>query len=172
MFRLSLEVRRGSKRVRHKLSLSERGKVLIGRKDCGLKIMDPAVSRQHLALAVKHGKLLAGDLKSKHGTKLNGRDLHRAHLKKGDVLQVGHHVIEIRAFGPDRPWARRLAPAGVVLGALLLALSVLSTPPKADPFGPAQASAGWSEVRRWARTVRPIETSVDKPIDYERIFAD
>ena len=121
----------------HRFSLSDRGKLIIGRgDDCELQISDPNLSRAHLGLAVLNGKLIACDLKSKFGTLVNGTAIKRNQiLAKGHVIAAGDSEFSIVEFSGRGATAqsfginfRRFAYAtGVtctLLALLLLALPV------------------------------------------------
>ena len=67
----------------------ERG-YLIGRgPDCDLRIEDPRLSRRHALLAVSDGRWRFGDLGSKNGTTLAGRELGENTLHDGDWISFG-----------------------------------------------------------------------------------
>jgi hypothetical protein len=79
-------------------ALSERGRWVLGRgSDCDLTLDDDdTVSRRHAEIAVRAGGCLVRDLDSCNGTVLNGRVVHRARLRRGDVLLVGETEIRVR----------------------------------------------------------------------------
>lgn len=73
-------------------ALQVTGRILfIGRADsCDLAIDDEMVSGRHLAVWLDDGALAVEDLRSRNGTRLNGRRLDaRAYPKPGDQLQLG-----------------------------------------------------------------------------------
>jgi pSer/pThr/pTyr-binding forkhead associated (FHA) protein len=49
----------------------------------------PSVSRRHCELTWSAGSLLARDLDSRHGTRINGELIHEAALNSGDELTLG-----------------------------------------------------------------------------------
>ena len=57
---------------------------------------DDAVSRRHAELAVRAGICLVRDLGSVNGTLVNGRQVTRARLRRGDLLELGETRIDIR----------------------------------------------------------------------------
>ena len=64
--------------------------ILIGRDgDAHVKLQDRWVSRRHCEICADHGSLIIRDLKSKHGTLLNGEVVQRSPLLPGDRLTVG-----------------------------------------------------------------------------------
>jgi predicted component of type VI protein secretion system len=73
------------------------GRTVFGRADsCEVTLADEAVSTDHLEISVRGGSLLATDLDSRNGTKLNGEPLDRPRrLRDGDVIQVGPYRIEV-----------------------------------------------------------------------------
>jgi FHA domain len=78
--------------------LTERGRWVLGRSsDCDVVLpFDDAVSRRHAEIAVRAGTCLVRDLDSCNGTKLNGRFVRRARLRRGDVLVVGETELRVR----------------------------------------------------------------------------
>jgi pSer/pThr/pTyr-binding forkhead associated (FHA) protein len=66
-------------------------------------IDDEAVSWNHLEIESRGGVLMATDLDSSNGTKLNGEPLDRPRrLRDGDVLVVGGHRLEVSDPIPGR----------------------------------------------------------------------
>jgi hypothetical protein len=82
----------------HEWPLAEKGRWVLGRAP-GCEILldaDDAVSRRHAEIAVRAGECVIRDLGSCNGTQLNGRDVDRARLRRGDVLQIGETRIRVR----------------------------------------------------------------------------
>jgi pSer/pThr/pTyr-binding forkhead associated (FHA) protein len=52
-------------------------------------LIDPNVSRRHCTIAVTPVGLVVTDLRSRHGTLLNGLPVTQSALREGDWLQVG-----------------------------------------------------------------------------------
>lgn len=76
--------------------------------------MDPLVSREHLALDLAGGRLVATDLESRNGSRRAGRPLGRAELRSGDVLRLGDTLVLVREVASDlRPTPARGALAGL-----------------------------------------------------------
>lgn len=94
-------------------------KFLIGRgDDCQLRPKSDSISRRHCILAVRDGRVLAQDLKSRNGTFVNDKRLppDRAKvLKPGDLLRVGklefEIIIKVPIGGPKKPEVRDLKDA-------------------------------------------------------------
>lgn len=94
-------------------------KFLIGRgDDCQLRPKSDSISRRHCVLAVRDGRVLAQDLKSRNGSFVNDKRLppDRAKvLKPGDVLKVGklefEIVIKVPIGGPKKPQVRDVKDA-------------------------------------------------------------
>jgi len=83
--------------------------LVIGRSSSAdLVIEDSAVSREHMRLFYRNGRLYAEDLRSANGTLLNGRVLDRVtETGPGDVIQLSDHVITL--YEPEtEPLERRL----------------------------------------------------------------
>jgi hypothetical protein len=79
-------------------ALSERGRWVLGRgSECDLTLGDDdTVSRRHAEIAVRAGLCLVRDLDSCNGTLLNGREIRRARLRRGDLLVLGETEIRVR----------------------------------------------------------------------------
>lgn len=69
----------------------------IGRGEGVLLDLDPdrKVSRQHVEIFERGGRLFARDLDSLHGTRLNGKPLREQRLSRGDTIQVGDTLIAV-----------------------------------------------------------------------------
>ncbi|UCF38340.1 MAG: SpoIIE family protein phosphatase, partial [Acidobacteriota bacterium] len=74
----------------------------IGRlSESDIVMTNPYISRQH-AKVVRQGKeFLLVDLKSTHGTSVNGRRIHEQVLKPGDRITLGRDQVEMRFFRGD-----------------------------------------------------------------------
>lgn len=92
---------------------------LIGRSDdCQLRPKSDSISRRHCVIAVREGRVLIQDLKSRNGTYVNEKRLQpdRAKiLKAGDKIRVGklefEIVIAVSVGGPKKPVVKDLADA-------------------------------------------------------------
>lgn len=73
------------------------GRFVIGRAEtCELPLDDPLVSRQHAALEVTHDGVVASDLGSRNGIKVNGVRVEAPRrLAPGDELGVGNHTFTV-----------------------------------------------------------------------------
>jgi pSer/pThr/pTyr-binding forkhead associated (FHA) protein len=70
--------------------------VVLGRDDdCQIILDDDPVSREHAKVVYQDYEPELLDLGSTNGTFLNGKRVHRAHLKQGDRIQVGASVFEV-----------------------------------------------------------------------------
>ncbi len=75
-------------------------RTLIGRHtDCGIRIPDGSVSRQHCELAVADGRVSVRDLGSSNGTYVNRRRISQTELAPNDLLNVGRFVFVVRVDG-------------------------------------------------------------------------
>ena len=87
---------------RHVLSDAE--PQLVGRSTEALGSTDPSVSRRHAALTPSEGRWFVQDLRSTHGTWVNGQRAEaRTELRPGDALRCGDTVMEVRRSVPDAP---------------------------------------------------------------------
>ncbi|HEU4749576.1 MAG TPA: FHA domain-containing protein [Acidimicrobiia bacterium] len=80
------------------LSFSVNGATVIGRSDqADVNLEDPYASEFHLRLVSQEGALTVSDLGSTNGTYVNGRRITTpTALQRGDALQVGKTVMEVR----------------------------------------------------------------------------
>jgi DNA-binding NtrC family response regulator len=60
-----------------------------------LKLVDPAVSRRHLAVEVDRGRLRITDLGSTNGTRIDDREIVDAFARGGEVLRIGGTSLRI-----------------------------------------------------------------------------
>lgn len=94
-------------------------KFLIGRSDeCQLRPKSESVSRRHCVIAVRDGRVLVQDLKSRNGTYVNEKRLppdRAKSLKAGDQLRVGklefEVVIKVPIGGAKKPHVKDLKDA-------------------------------------------------------------
>ncbi len=84
-----------------RIPLPPDGPGIIGRsRDSAVVLTDASVSRQHARVFLRDGAWWVEDLKSKNGTKVNGRRIEGAErLKAGDVLSLGNFQIIFSASG-------------------------------------------------------------------------
>jgi pSer/pThr/pTyr-binding forkhead associated (FHA) protein len=80
------------------LSFNVAGATVLGRSDQSDVILeDPYASEFHLRLVAQDGTLTVSDLGSTNGTYVNGRRITTpTNLRRGDALQVGKTVMEVR----------------------------------------------------------------------------
>jgi hypothetical protein len=77
--------------------LGERGRWVLGRgSKCDFVLEDDAVSRRHAEIAVRAGQCVIRDLGSCNGTFVNGREVERARLRRGDLLLLGETEMRVR----------------------------------------------------------------------------
>ena len=93
---LSLRLRRGVPPGAH---VALRGPLVVGRDaTCELALLDPRVSRQHLALERSgEGAVKFRDLGSSNGTYVNGRRVAEGSLRCGDVVLLGDSELVVEA---------------------------------------------------------------------------
>lgn len=92
---------------------------LIGRSDkCQLRPKSESVSRRHCVIAIRNGRVLIQDLKSRNGTFVNGKQLPTDKakvVKPGDHLRIGklefEAVIEVGLGGAKRPEVKDVSEA-------------------------------------------------------------
>ncbi|HUO46307.1 MAG TPA: FHA domain-containing protein [Acidimicrobiia bacterium] len=80
------------------LAFAINGATVVGRSDqADVMLEDPYASEFHLRLVSQEGALTVSDLGSTNGTYVNGRRITTpTTLQRGDALQVGKTVMEVR----------------------------------------------------------------------------
>jgi transcriptional regulator with GAF, ATPase, and Fis domain len=68
----------------------EASRLLVGKgPTANLKLVDPAVSRRHLAVEIEHGRLRITDLGSTNGTRIDECEVVDAYARGGEVVRIG-----------------------------------------------------------------------------------
>ena len=68
--------------------------VTIGREEGNaIQLNDERISRYHLKLQVDNEKIVATDLDSTNGTKVNGEDVHVRIVREGDLIAIGRSLL-------------------------------------------------------------------------------
>ena len=81
----------------------EQSHVLIGRNgDAHIQVNDRWVSRLHCEIRQENGGLVVRDLRSKHGTLVNGEEIHYTTLQSGDLLTIGIRVFRVTFRTPAK----------------------------------------------------------------------
>jgi hypothetical protein len=71
--------------------------VRIGRSSrCDIVLGDDSVSRRHAEIALRGGVCVLRDLGSCNGTYVNGREVMRARLRRGDEVVLGETVLRLK----------------------------------------------------------------------------
>ena len=74
----------------------EASRLLVGKgPTADLKLVDPAVSRRHLALEIDRGRLKITDLGSTNGTRLGDCEIVEAYARGGEVLRLGSTSLRV-----------------------------------------------------------------------------
>jgi hypothetical protein len=94
-----------------------KGPVYIGRGNQNqIPLASPLASRQHAVLYVSaDGHAILEDLRSAHGTLLNGKAVDKAPVKPGDVIRIADYTLEVQV---DTPVASGTAPLDDTLTAV------------------------------------------------------
>jgi hypothetical protein len=114
--KVRVRVIRGADRgVEREVGAGER--LFIGREAVdGLLLSDPSVGRNHVVIEVAADRAQVHDLRSRHGTRLNGEPVAAAELRDGDELQLGASALRVHIEGQPtvRGWSTTgAAPAGM-----------------------------------------------------------
>jgi DNA-binding NtrC family response regulator len=64
------------------------------------KLVDPAVSRRHLALEIDRGRLRVTDLGSTNGTRLDGAEVLDAYARGGETVRIGSTSLRVERVAP------------------------------------------------------------------------
>jgi pSer/pThr/pTyr-binding forkhead associated (FHA) protein len=92
------------------------GETVVGRDvSCALRFNGDSVSRRHMKLVRAGDEVLAEDLGSTNGTRLNGKILMaRTSLKEGDAIELGGYLLELRVVDPakDQRASRKMTTLG------------------------------------------------------------
>lgn len=90
------------------LHLVLHGPLEVGREGPGLLVDDDLVSRYHLRLSPRDGRVVVEDLGSTNGTTLDGRKIEGpASLETGAVVRLGNTTVRLVARGRDVPGPAR-----------------------------------------------------------------
>ena len=90
----------------------EASRLLVGKGPTSdLKLLDPAVSRRHLALEIDRGRLRVTDVGSTNGTRLDDHDIVDAYARGGERLRIGATTLRIERLGVPPAAAPAGAPA-------------------------------------------------------------
>jgi DNA-binding NtrC family response regulator len=85
-----------------RLDGAEPSRVLVGKgPTADLKLVDPSVSRRHLALEIERGCLRVTDLGSTNGTRLGDLEVVDAYARGGELLRIGSTVIRVERLAPS-----------------------------------------------------------------------
>jgi pSer/pThr/pTyr-binding forkhead associated (FHA) protein len=80
------------------MTFAVNGATVVGRSDqADVVLEDPYASEFHFRLVLSDGSLTVSDLGSTNGTYVNGKRITTpTNLRRGDALQVGKTVMEVR----------------------------------------------------------------------------
>ena len=98
----------------------EASRLLVGKgPTADLKLVDPAVSRRHVALEIENQRLRITDLGSTNGTRLDGHEIIDAYARGGEILCIGGTNIRVERLphAPPTEAAPRPSAFARVIGA-------------------------------------------------------
>jgi sigma-B regulation protein RsbU (phosphoserine phosphatase) len=95
--------------------------LLVGRgQECGLRVPDLRVSRQHCRIEVRDGQVWIEDLGSRRGTRVDGRTLEGpARLVAGGVVELSEETRLVLDPGGEAPARRHAAASDLLSGTIL-----------------------------------------------------
>lgn len=79
----------------------QRPVLLIGRHpECDIRIDSPKISRRHCCIALAYDRIVARDLGSRNGVRVNGLLVEEALLKAGDEIAIGPIIYRVQQNAP------------------------------------------------------------------------
>jgi two-component system response regulator HydG len=99
---------------------SEASRLLVGKgPTASLKLVDPAVSRRHLALEIERGRLRVTDLGSTNGTRIDEHEVVDAFARGGELLRIGSTSLRVECIvqSSEIPKAQGASRFARVIGA-------------------------------------------------------
>ncbi len=124
------------------------GKTTLGREaSCDISIPVEHLSRRHVELNVKGGKLIVKDLNSSNGTFLNGQRITEIYAKPGDKIKLD--VITFEVIGPETDSNKTI----------IRSAKVISTPNKNSRLKPEKSQINKASTQKKKQAV----PSVKKP---------
>ncbi len=138
--------------------------LVIGRKaGADIVVDDASVSRRHARLFADQGEWFVEDLRSRNGSRLNGRAITAAvAVKAGDVVAVGDTLVRIVSTGVEAPAARTTIAAPAADEALF---SVLK--PASELLGRSAADA---EASSRLRMLNEVHRALSGPISRDDLL--
>jgi DNA-binding NtrC family response regulator len=103
-----------------RLDGEEASRVLVGKgPTADFKLVDPSVSRRHLALEVERGRLRVTDLGSTNGTRLDDHEIVDAYARGGELVRIGSTALKVERLAPSPPGGSARGASGFarVIGA-------------------------------------------------------
>ncbi|MDR3637773.1 MAG: FHA domain-containing protein [Isosphaeraceae bacterium] len=92
----------------------QRPVLLIGRHpECDVRIDSPKISRRHCCIAMAYDRVIARDLGSRNGLRVNGRVVEEARLAAGDEVAIGHLIYRVENIAAAPAMAPAAVPAPV-----------------------------------------------------------
>jgi DNA-binding NtrC family response regulator len=83
---------------------AEPSRVLVGKgPTADFKLVDPSVSRRHLALEIERGRLRVTDLGSTNGTRIDDHEVVDAYARGGEVVRIGSTALRVERLAPLPP---------------------------------------------------------------------
>ena len=76
-----------------------------------LKLVDPAVSRRHLALEIERGRLRITDQGSTNGTRIDGSEVIDAFARGGEIVKIGATSLRVERLAPSSEVAQAQGPS-------------------------------------------------------------
>lgn len=72
----------------------EKKRISLGRNvECDICLDHSFVSEEHATITKSGGQFILEDLNSRHGTSINGKEIHKVRLKKGNIIGIGDFKI-------------------------------------------------------------------------------
>lgn len=157
-----------------------------------ITLADKGVSRKHLSISLKDGKLIAKDLGSKNGTLINNIFIQEKELSDQDIIRIGSSVITVEKVDnkeesllmkPDDETEAFLRNSGTIIHPLkeIINTSVISSPRKFTSSGePApdheklitEQSTTIDKLQNIIQILNKISALVNKTIKLDSLLDD
>jgi len=80
---------------------AEASRAMVGKgPTADFKLVDPAVSRRHLALEIERGRLRITDQGSTNGTRLDDHEIMDAYARGGELVRIGSTALRVERLAP------------------------------------------------------------------------
>ncbi|MBN2184713.1 MAG: FHA domain-containing protein [Candidatus Krumholzibacteriota bacterium] len=79
-----------------KIEISKKSTLLGSSVDCDICLDHSFVSPEHAQIINENGSYFLEDLNSRHGTNLNGKEIHKIKINNNDLIGIGNYELRFR----------------------------------------------------------------------------